>query len=206
MKTTVIKSTTVYRRRLEDFTPAETTGDGSPGRRREIAAEQAMIAEIFGPSVTLTHDTLGRPALAYSTPASPDDLPLPNISIAHSATEIAIAVNDDCPIGIDIENWRNSLMKVASRFLTPAESELYNSSHMLLRAWTIKEAVYKAALTPGLALASIALPMGNLAYAHADGRKFAITMIDDSAATCLALAVPVDGDCPSVNKYWGTGS
>ena len=42
-------------------------------------------------------------------------------------------------------------MRVAPRVLSESEMAVYGvSSDLLLRAWTMKEALYKAALTPGL--------------------------------------------------------
>lgn len=49
------------------------------------------------------------------------------------------------------------LQRVKARFLSPAQLEKVVTPAQLLEAWTIKEALYKALLTPGLALADIDL-------------------------------------------------
>ena len=54
-------------------------------------------------------------------------------------------------VGVDIEQWREQLVRVAPRVLSESEMAVYGaSSDLLLRAWTMKETLYKAALTPGL--------------------------------------------------------
>ena len=183
MTTTVIDSTTIYRTRLDRFVPDE--GEGAESRRREHAAEAAIIREFFGPRVRLEHDANGAPRLV-----SDDDLPLPNISISHSRTEIVIAVDDDLPIGVDIENWRNQLMRVASRVMTPEESELYNSAHAYLRAWTIKEALFKAAGKDDMTMIDCHLPLGG-ETGYVEGVPYSITLVEDTPQTVLALARPV---------------
>lgn len=66
------------------------------------------------------------------------------ISISHSLTYVAVAVASGC-VGIDIEQPRQQLEKVAPRFLSDREQIVAESMPLgLLRAWTAKEAVFKA--------------------------------------------------------------
>ena len=101
------------------------------------------------------------------------------ISISHCKNFCIAAISKTGrPIGVDIENPRAQLIRVKDRFLTDSEQKKLeliinkragNSGNTqrskptlpdiylgeLLRYWTIKEAVYKAALTPGLGLKEI---------------------------------------------------
>lgn len=72
------------------------------------------------------------------------------ISVSHSRLMAFMALHRSLRIGIDAELPRGQLMKVAERFLAPDERLLWRSQSALLRAWTIKEAVYKAAGVAGL--------------------------------------------------------
>lgn len=67
-----------------------------------------------------------------------------HISISHSHHEVALLSGDNPCLGVDVESPRENLLKVASRFLTLRELAYYTTLPLLLRAWTIKEAAYKA--------------------------------------------------------------
>lgn len=61
-------------------------------------------------------------------------------------------------IGVDSETARPQLLRVAGKFINHTESAyIPQLISTLLQAWTAKEAVYKAALTPGLGLTEITL-------------------------------------------------
>lgn len=82
-----------------------------------------------------------------------------HISLSHCRSLAAIALSSSPHIGIDAEIWRPQLIRVAPKFLSPAELPFWSATPLrLLFAWTIKEAVYKAARTPGLPLHHISLP------------------------------------------------
>ena len=160
----------------------------SPRRKREIVASHLLIKEIFGEGATITHDENGAPLL---------DGAQGYISISHSATEIAIAFNPHHPIGIDIENWRDQLIKVKSRFLSQKEIEVYATPQLMLKAWTIKEAVYKVAQSPGISLADdIMLPPSiedNIAKANTNNgtKEYQIHEITSTPLRCITLAYPL---------------
>lgn len=190
MTTTILGSTTIFRTPIE--TDIEIDDHSAPSRQREIATVRKVIREVFGERVALEHTSDGEPRLVHT---DNDPLPLPFISISHSAREVVVAVDDDCRVGVDIEHWRNSLMKVASRFLTPSQAELYNSSRLLLRAWAAKEAIFKATpATAGMTLIDMPLPLatngGRVEVETSDDATVEIDVhiIDDSANTCLVLA------------------
>lgn len=127
--------------------------NGAAQRRvREQAAISAMIERIFGTGIRIEHNETGAPYL----PGRPE-----SISVSHSRHTAALAVDRaGAHIGIDIEEARPQLEKVASRVLSDRETALYGpSAHTLVAAWTLKEAAYKCAGTPGLDFRNdIALP------------------------------------------------
>lgn len=122
----------------------------SSRRRSEIVTTHLMIKEHIGDHAVLLHDQYGAPLIEGEKC---------HISISHSSTHVALAINHNHRIGIDIENWREQLVKVRNRFLSSRELELFNTPQLLLQAWTAKEALYKVAQSPGISFASdIILP------------------------------------------------
>lgn len=118
--------------------------DGPEQRRaRERAATDSIIERIFGPDIKIEHTETGAPFL----PGRPE-----SISISHSRRTVALAVNRaGTPVGIDIEEARPQLEKVAPRVLSERETALYGpTAQTLVAAWTLKEAAYKCAGVPGL--------------------------------------------------------
>lgn len=110
----------------------------APGREAEREAVGRLIAEAFGDEAKLYHRPNGSPAV---------DIAGVEISISHCRTCAVLAVADR-PVGVDVETDRAQLLRVAGRVMSAEEVGYYSGS--LVKAWTLKEALYKAALTPGL--------------------------------------------------------
>ena len=102
-------------------------------RQVEWLAERLLLDEMTG-DAALTHDPQGNPRLPGS------DI---HISISHTRGMVVVALNDDHPIGIDIEHEGRSAMRVRLRFLHGDELEQITSPAEVLLAWTAKEAIYK---------------------------------------------------------------
>lgn len=141
----------------------------------------ALIKSMLGPEVSYVNAPDGSPRLVgYDAPA--------HISVSHSRHWVAVAVDSCFPIGIDVEEYRIAqLSRVADRFLSLAEKAVWTDN--LTEAWTCKEAVYKAALTPGLALKDIRLLNPEEADVP-DGRKFRLTTTS-TLDYCLTIAQPI---------------
>lgn len=109
--------------------------DGAESRRqREQAAVGAILATYLSPHAVVRHTPEGRPYV---------DGPV-KISVSHSRHLAAVAFSSGTEIGVDVEENRTAqLMKVADRFLTPEEKEIFLPDR-LAEAWTIKEAAFKA--------------------------------------------------------------
>lgn len=83
-----------------------------------------------------------------------------SLSLSHCRTCacIALGCGSNRPIGIDIEDYSDKLTRVKSKFINEADETALNTllsipqSHLLLVAWTIKEAAYKAAAIDNLTL------------------------------------------------------
>lgn len=202
----------VYATSLPD-TPA---GRGPARRVAEAAAIKRLLREAFpyGERPRIGHYSSGAPFLSDpdtdgNTPPTPLGGPWPSISISHCAAMVALATGPaGHNIGIDCEtgNRRRQLSQIASRFLSPTQMEAWSQWPMSLWAWTIKEALYKAAGIPGLNLADIPLPLeipvGNptpdstvLLSVPADTppRLYSIIQIDSCGIPAmLTLAIPHD--------------
>lgn len=132
--------------KYDDIKLGITPIEADPGRtrtERERAAVGAIIARFFGADAIVGHRDTGAPYLVGREDIS--------LTVSHSRDYAAVAFSAERTIGVDIEQWREQLLRVAPRVLSESELGVYASSPaLLLRAWTMKEALYKAALTPGL--------------------------------------------------------
>lgn len=144
----------IYRQGSIAVYAAATARFAAAGTRHEIeqAAKMAIVAEVFGP-LELCHRADGSPFIPGSGAS---------ISVSHCQTLVVLAADRlRRNIGIDCETSSRGaqLGRVAAKFLSPAQSLAWGADEKyLLRAWTLKEAFYKAARIPGLPLADIPLP------------------------------------------------
>ncbi len=108
-------------------------------RSAERETCRQLVAELVGvPDVTIFHNDDGAPFI--------DELSV-NLSVSHSRSIASVAIDRSAEIGIDIEEARvEQLERVAPRVLSDSELAYYKSiPDGLLIAWTLKEALYKAA-------------------------------------------------------------
>lgn len=122
---------------------------GSQARRLEYYAVRAMLAAVIGPDVRM----------AYRPSRSPYLIDNPtHISISHTKGYAALLWHDTCPIGIDIEQRSERVLRVVSKFVNireQAQIEAMPPAAALPCAqliWGAKEAVYKVADAPSLNL------------------------------------------------------
>lgn len=134
-----------------------------PGRSiAERAGVKALLREAFPErrDIYVAHRESGAPYLASLSGVEED---LPEISISHSRTLGVLALAPGgTALGIDTEtpDRASQLVRLAPRFLSDAQIPYWGSSPAtLFWAWTIKEAVYKAAGRPGFPVKEIPLPM-----------------------------------------------
>lgn len=99
-------------------------------RRLEQEAERALLAEMQGGEVVLTHNADGKPMVdGY------------NISISHTRGILAIMLSRGYSVGVDVEYMSDRVTKIASRFLRPDEQP--STTLDLLLHWCAKEAMFK---------------------------------------------------------------
>lgn len=149
---------------------------------RERLIVNRIISTYINPEARLAHAPSGRPLLENA-----DGL---HISISHSADYVAVVFGPIEGIGIDVEQHRTQLARVAPRVLSGAEMAVYGRSEsLLLRAWTLKEALYKAALTEGVDFRrNIALPLSpDDTRATICGRPFDIIHINETAVRTVSV-------------------
>lgn len=142
----------VYTAELEQPGDASTHGDDR--HRREREAVQALVRHAFGPGIALEHRADGSPWI--------EAFPGQHISVSHSRGLAVLAVAP-MPVGVDVEDPRPTLLRVAGRFLSEAEHQHYSTLPQLLEAWTLKEAAFKA-LRPGIPATAMPLPPAECPY------------------------------------------
>lgn len=130
----------------------------SRGEARGIAERKGvemLLSEAFpgNDAPEVRHDPSGAPVLCGA-----DEV----VSVSHCGGMVCIALA--CGrrrIGVDAETMSRGvqLRRVAGRFLAPSQIAAWGcDGQRLLKAWTIKEALYKAVSESGLALCEIPLP------------------------------------------------
>lgn len=143
-----------------------TTIEGT-GRDAERSAALLLVRREFGPEAIIEHTEHGAPVVTGG------DESAPHISISHTSRQCVLAVGSS-PLGVDAESPRPQLARVKEKFLSTFEMTRLSPKELsdpttLLPFWTAKEAVYKAAGTPGLGLSEIVVT-GDTATAR--GRTF----------------------------------
>lgn len=152
-------------------------------RQREAAV--ALLRHTLGDdTVAIAHDNDGAPIIVDATGHRIDGI---HLSVSHSADTIAIAVSNDGGVGIDVQYPSPKLRRVESRFISANDFLPDRSDDSLLRAWTIKEAVYKAAHTPALALHDIVIISETQATTPTATFTTATTILPDGAALTTAF-------------------
>lgn len=132
MKKKIIGTTSVY---SVGIACERSASAGRHTRREREKAAVRSIASALG--IEIGHAPDGAPTMDGG-----------NISVSHSIGLAVVAVDPRRRIGIDAEDWRDALWRVRPKFLAEEEMALFVDEESLLRAWTAKEAVYKAAQSP----------------------------------------------------------
>ncbi len=150
-------------------------------REAERQAVDRLLRHVFGDGVQLSHDEAGAPSV--------DTCP-GHISISHTPRLAFLAVDPICPIGIDAELWRNSMPELAPRFMSQRELAVYGATpELMLRAWTTKEAAFKALGIPQLVVSGIILPDDTeAAVMTAAGRTLSLHFIPPADGHTVTLA------------------
>ena len=105
-------------------------------RCRELIGTRHLLNVLLGESVTITKGENGRPMIV--------EYPDLNISLSHSGDYSAVMLSRVYSrIGIDIQMHRESISKIAPKFMTMEEVQSTSVSQQHFY-WGIKESVFKA--------------------------------------------------------------
>lgn len=105
-------------------------------RRIELLVERLLLISLCNKDMELQHTGSGAPFVAGFGQS---------VSISHSGGYVALAAGS-ADIGVDIETKASKTLKVRARFLNSQEQSAValNDVAAHVRAWTAKEAIYKA--------------------------------------------------------------
>lgn len=124
---------------LHVLTPEELIRYRSFGhikRKREFIATRALRHELYG-SEHIHYTAEGAPYINKEA----------FISISHSANVVAIAENNEFPVGLDLELIRPDIQRVMRKFLSLDEIQSFNCEDpkLVTSIWSAKETLYKLA-------------------------------------------------------------
>ena len=110
----------------------------SESLRRQKLAVRALLDEMFEDKVYLSHHDNGKPYIENS---------VTNISITHTEKFVAVILNDNEDVGIDIESLSRDFSSVEKKALSEDEIDDLEDDEkrngQLAIYWCAKEAIYK---------------------------------------------------------------
>lgn len=109
----------------------------SESLRKQKLAVRALLNEVFEEKVYLGHHDNGKPFLENC---------ITNISITHTEKYVAIIIDDEEDLGIDMESLDRDFSAVERKALSEEEKEDLDNSkknEQLAIYWCAKEAIYK---------------------------------------------------------------
>lgn len=113
-------------------------------RKKEYIAARLLLQEILTEKNEIKYHKSGKPLLEKIQK---------NISISHSSDFVVVFISEQ-KIGIDIENTKREIKKIASRFLHKKESKhilsLENQQTVTILYWSAKEAIFKCSEEHGI--------------------------------------------------------
>ncbi len=118
---------------LED----EVLAPNQTSRSREKAAVHHFLKQ-YHTCKTLLKTPQGKPYF---------DDHRPHINYSHSPSHFLWGEHAERPIGVDTENFRDQILKIAPKFCTPEElewAENGNNRELLTLIWSSKESIFKA--------------------------------------------------------------
>lgn len=117
----------------------------SEARRKEWLAVRVLLFEMLGEMRTVCYEPGGKP---YWEDCSA------SLSISHTKGYVSAIVGKDCEtVGIDIEQCKNRVLKVAHKFIREEERSRIPAGKELLHSlliWSAKEVMFKCMDTSGV--------------------------------------------------------
>lgn len=106
-------------------------------RKKEWLCVRILLKELTNENLNIFYDENRKPFLK--------DTAL-SISISHSKNYVALYLDKNKQLGIDIEEPREQILKITNKFLSPTEMAYLTEENKLSKGiilWCIKEAMYK---------------------------------------------------------------
>jgi len=116
---------------VPDFSPVK-----SEKRKRELITSRILAKSMLNKDVDIIYNVSGKPSLKDS------DF---KISVSHTGDFVAVLVHPKKEAGIDIEILTERIFKIAHKFVSDEESQIFNTKDLieLYKIWSAKEVVYK---------------------------------------------------------------
>jgi len=109
----------------------------SESLRKQRLAVRALLNELFGEKIYLSHHDNGKPYLENS---------VTNVSITHTNKYVAVILDDNNDVGIDVESLDRDFSAVEKKALSEDELEDLDDdrrNEQLAIYWCAKEAIFK---------------------------------------------------------------
>lgn len=107
-------------------------------KKRQFIAARQLLRQLVNANVVISYDQYGGPII--------ENLSSNEISLSHSNEMVAAACSNK-PIGIDIQQQTDTLLRIKARFMNADELKNAELSDLLLYTqycWSAKEAMFKA--------------------------------------------------------------
>jgi len=162
--------------------------------RRDPAARLASLAGValaLAGAARLRGGLVEPGQLRFPAGGKPSLADGPSFSIAHSATRVAVAISDDCEVGLDLED-------VAAAALDDAKSMAR------LRRWTAIEAALKAVGAPLRSVGRLRMgdDLSTACFAGLDLNLHSIAIAADCVARLATQARIVDVEVERIPVPW----
>lgn len=136
---------------MEDLTPNFPLRSQSVDRLKNMKSESHQKGFLAIRKI-LEHLGLEDSDLTYSSEGKPQLKGYKHVSISHSS-EFSTIATSDYPIGIDLEQIKPKILKIAPRFMDCNHLKDLNEIESQLKAtfvWGIKESIFKIKNIPGI--------------------------------------------------------
>ena len=148
-----LKETTIYICSFEKFIPQEYIKYLSKEEVIKLDGFNSISRKMeFVASRILRHRTVGFDKIEYNEIGAPYIKGRGFISISHTHSKAALAINNKFQIGLDLEKQRENILSLKHKFTSDEEELLFDTmdKKTVTKIWSAKEALYKLAGRKGL--------------------------------------------------------
>ena len=102
-------------------------------RKVEFALSRCMLRDLLGSQYSeIQYEESGKPTIANG-----------NISISHCDSQVAVILSKTHTVAVDIEEYRQQIFRVTSKFVRADEQNEFSSLEDLILLWCAKETIFK---------------------------------------------------------------